>query len=204
MRRLIRLALACGVGVSIGCYSERLPPPTYRYACDADEDCDPGEVCLDGLCQIPCTQATFDEDCPSEDFYIACFNGVCSDACTVGKAQCPAPQSCISLGLDVSGGDGGFTAGAPVDDPIGVCGVECEPGSCPEGEQCLQGFCVAQCESDADCSQGLACVAGLCLPSEIPDTTTGGTGTSDGSETTTGQTGTSSAGGTGTSTGGTQ
>jgi hypothetical protein len=170
MRQLTALALAFAVMASIGCYAERLAPPAFRFSCDRDADCREPEACIQGLCQIPCTQATFREDCPSVGSYALCFNGVCSNVCTVGAGHCPEPQECTTFPFDPPSGNGGPGGAAPPpEDPIGICGVACSPGdgTCPEGEQCLQGFCVQTCEFDIECQDGFACIAGLCLPEEI-------------------------------------
>jgi hypothetical protein len=187
MRHLAGFAIACAVMGSAGCFSDRLPPPTFRYSCSVDDDCTQPEACIRGLCQIPCRQATFRDDCPAAGSYLACFNGVCSNVCTVGADHCTQPQSCIELPLDLAGsnGGGGFGGGGGASsDAIGLCGVECTPGDdvCPSGEVCLQGFCVQGCMFDAECQDGFSCIFGVCLPSdvEVPDTDgTGGTGLAD-------------------------
>jgi hypothetical protein len=186
MRHLARLAIACAVTASAGCFSDRLPPPTFRYSCSVDDDCTEPEACIRGLCQIPCTQATFRDDCPSAGSYAACFNGVCSNVCTVGADHCTKPQSCIELPLDLNGGGGGpGGGGGSTADEIGLCGVQCMPGDdvCPTGEVCLQGFCVQGCMFDVECQDGFSCIAGICLPDEVEIPGTDATGDLDGDAT---------------------
>ena len=170
------LAVVFGIGLAAGCYSERATPPTYRYPCSSSDQCPEDESCIDGLCQIPCTTATFEDDCPQNGSYLACFNGVCAGGCDVAQTRCPGDLECIDLGLDVSGG--GFIGGGS-DATIGVCGRMCEPGttSCPDGEVCLQGFCVVTCDPDAVedlCPSGFACTLGVCIPPGFgPETASG-------------------------------
>lgn len=164
---LICIALGGGFGLSSGCYSERVPPSTYRYACDADGDCNDGEACRTGICERTCSSATAAEDCGTD--FALCFNGACASTCDVEDAPCPSVQECIDLsdlGVDVGGGAspfGGSTAA------LGICGRMCEPGDglCPDTETCLGGFCVTLCDPAADdeCPEGTVCSAvGLCAP----------------------------------------
>ena len=144
------LAPLLGAGA---CYSERLPPPNFRYACGADGDCSDQERCIRGLCQVPCTSATGATDC--EDF-LACLNGVCVSSCELpaedcnedgedctrpeSRSTCPAPQTCMDVGFGGAGGGSFFGGGSTAD--VGVCGQGCTSDSCPDGELCLEDFCV--------------------------------------------------------------
>lgn len=192
--------LAAAAATTHGCFSERLAPPTFRYACTDDTDCEGRERCIDALCQVPCTQATFMDDCAEGGTFALCLNGVCSSPCLVDQVECPGAQTCLDLGIDLSDliGSGGFGRGASPEGPIGVCGVLCEGNdACPDGEVCLSGFCVATCTTSAECSFGFSCVAGLCIPGDgddgpdEPSTADGAgsaTGDTTGGETTDGQT----------------
>lgn len=204
--RAVVLCASFGVGLFTGCYTERLPPPTYRYPCDAADDCPEGEGCIQGLCQIGCTQATFAMDCPQDGSYLACLNGVCASGCDVENDPCPGELQCIDLGLEVSGG--GFFGGGGDSETIGVCGRLCEADdadACPSGEACVQGFCVVTCDPAADpdpCPDGLVCTLGLCIPELVDvDLPPGGSDGSAAATTDGGATGTSTAG---TATGGGQ
>ena len=172
------LALGLGGAGAGACYSERLPPPTYRYACSSDGDCDDEEECRDGLCETPCTIATFEDDCGSG--FAFCFNGACSNTCEVDGDVCPGSQECVSLaefGIDLGGG-GGSPFGGGSSSELGLCGRMCEgdgAGLCPEGEACFEGFCVATCDPAAaedECAEGFVCVLGFCAPDtgEFPTT----------------------------------
>lgn len=158
--RQLGLALAALAGVAAACFVEVGEPPAVRFACGSAADCLDGEDCIDGLCQTPCTTATFSDDCPSDA--AACINGVCADLCdpTVSDA-CTAPHECLSLG----GGDGGDGFGGQ---SVGLCGTLCTEGSCPDGEACFEGYCLTTCDpADPDsCGEGETCLAGICVPEE--------------------------------------
>jgi hypothetical protein len=186
--------LAFGLGFGAACYSERLPPPAYRYPCDADGDCAEGESCVSGLCEVRCSQATFEDDCPAAGSYLACINGLCANGCESESPACPDSTECIdlsALGVDVSGGGSNALGGGGSTAAIGVCGRLCEPndGTCPDGEVCVLGLCAESCDpADPDaCSGGLVCLAeiGVCGPAGLDDggDSAGGSGTAtDGSD----------------------
>ncbi len=160
-------------GLVSGCFTERLPPPAFRYACGSDVDCGMGDRCISGLCQTPCSQATFAMACDTRS-HVACFNGACASLCEIAEgSKCPSPQTCIDVGLsEVSSETAGF----------GVCGTACTGDTCPEGELCLEGFCVQSCDlaNPLSCPTGLVCTAGFCLPDTgEPMTTEPGTSASD-------------------------
>lgn len=162
------LALAGGLGT--GCYSELPPPAGYRYACEADGDCNDNEVCRRGVCERPCTQATAAEDCPTTDGYATCFNGACANTCEVGADRCPSTHECIDLGLNLGGGGNPFGGGGS-DAVIGICGIECDADAnadiCPQGEVCFAelGTCVVDCSQGQACPTGFDCLFGVCAPS---------------------------------------
>lgn len=178
--RSLVAALGLGSVLGISCYSEPRPPSTYRYACEADDDCNPNEMCRRGLCERPCSQlevaagAATDEDpsddpCPTTSGYAACFNGACANTCAVGKDYCANGQECIdlaALGIDIGSGGGGSLFGGGSDDVIGICGVMCEPGDdvCPDSEVCLMGFCAVDCSQGQVCPDGYDCLFGVCIP----------------------------------------
>lgn len=171
------LAIAAGFAAASACYSERQPPPTFRYSCDSNADCNDDETCIEGLCQVECTQLTFSDVCLGAN-HLVCFNGVCSTGCDpAGDDVCPSSQECIDLGLSVSGG--GFIGGGTSTN-IGICGSACTETSCPEGETCVLGACAATCMTTADCPEGLGCFAGICIPGE--DTTGDVASAEDGSD----------------------
>ena len=78
------------------------------------------------------------------------------------------------FGIEFDSGSGFITSGTP---PTGICGELCDesdPSSCPEGEACKQGFCVASCLDSTTCQQPFTCQLGFCLP-ELGDTSGAGT-----------------------------
>jgi hypothetical protein len=194
------LAAALGLGsiLGISCYSEPRPPSTYRYACEADGDCNSNEICRQGLCERPCSQLEVaagvitdedasDDPCPTAAGYAACFNGACANTCAVGKDYCAQGQECIdlaALGIDVGGGSSNPFGGGS-SDPIGICGVMCEPGDdiCPDSEVCLMGFCAVDCSQGQVCPDGYDCLFGVCIPATgLPSDDGGSTGAGSGSD----------------------
>lgn len=183
---LITLVGAAAVGA---CFGNQVSPSTFRNTCDSDSDCRDDEACIGGLCERPCTQATSADDCPSADGYAACMNGACATLCPLPegnkKDPCPSPQTCVDLGIDL----GGFGAGGGADTPMGVCTTQCTAESCPTGEACFEGFCVASCTVDTDCASGLVCLGGLCVPDLGGGSGSTSSTTAGGSDTGTGGTG---------------
>ncbi len=159
MSRLLLPTLLVALTAS-ACYSERLPPTTFRHTCGGDGDCGDDESCISGLCQVPCTTATSLEDCgaPGQgSTYLGCINGVCSSICDPGSTNCPGQQSCATL---------------PGEESAGVCMEECSADSCPDGEICIEGFCAESCDptDPMACAEGLTCL-GVCVPDDIATTT---------------------------------
>lgn len=157
------LAISAGFAVASACYSERQAPPTFRYKCSSNADCSGAEVCLGGLCQVQCTQATFDEVCTGRN-HLFCFNGLCSTGCDPADPEvCPQSQECIDLGIMVQSGNSFISSGSGPT-TIGVCGNSCTETSCPATEVCIEGICVATCDETSECGEGLVCIFGLCVP----------------------------------------
>jgi hypothetical protein len=169
------LAVALGLGSVLGmsCYSEPRPPSTYRYACDADGDCNANEVCRRGRCEVPCSTlelvsaATFGAatPCPVESGFATCVNGACVNTCALGSDVCPPDYTCLDVGIDGGGGGGIFSSGS--DAPLGVCTIACDDELCPPGEACGEdGLCAPIECMDEPCPEGLACTfLGTCIPS---------------------------------------
>lgn len=168
--------LLAGVVAAAGCYTERLPPPTFRYRCDEDGDCDDTERCVRNLCQIPCTQLTASADCPRG--YVGCLNGSCASLCMLEDDACPSSQSCVDVGLNMEGG-----SDVPL---VGACGESCRETGCPSGEICaapILDVCVLTCDAvDLPCPADFVCYEGGCLPRQvIPESTGSDSGSESGS-----------------------
>jgi hypothetical protein len=152
------MLLLVGGALAWGCFIEITPPPAARYTCDSDAECDDDEVCASGLCQVPCTMATFNSDCDQSKGYAACFNGYCAHLCEVEASECTSPQVCLSLGISLN------LEGAT----SGVCGIDCGASGCPEGEACTAGgVCLAACDetNPTNCASDEICSGGVCVPS---------------------------------------
>ena len=173
----LALALASAVGLS-ACFIEAQPGTNFRFECDATTDCEDGETCVSGLCQVECTIATFQQDCPSTGDYTGCLNGVCANTCSTADDTCPSPTECLSAPSSIGGPLSGLFGGGSVE----VCGETCselDPTSCPTGEICDQGVCVPPCNDLlAPCGEGSSCVNQICVPDDPTDST--GTGTDGG------------------------
>ncbi len=182
---MLPLLLAAFSLSASACYSERLPPPTFRHSCGGDGECGEGESCVSGLCQVPCTLATSLEDCgqPGQgSSYFGCLNGVCSSLCDPGNDICPGEQSCATIPGE--------------DESLGVCIAECTEDSCPDGEICIEGFCAQACDptDPMSCGDGETCLLGVCVPDDVVETA-GEVGTAEGGDTDEGDTDGNSEGG---------
>lgn len=137
MKKVLGLVGVGFVGVLIaGC------GPEYPN-CDTDEDCRPGEFCVNNLC-VKCRT---DADCSVGQ---ECRDGACRDIPGYCDAQrrCPAGQVCR-------------------DNRCSPClnDEECGPGM-----MCQNGTCVPipQCSPDRPCPAGEECINGYCRPIPPP------------------------------------
>ncbi len=130
------LVALTGAGLA-ACFIEPDEPPGWRAACAGDAECPgDGESCIDGLCQYPCTTATFADDCPSGGNYTTCFNGVCATMCDPENPGCSEPQSCQTLEIPPEFAELGVQ-------DFSVCGLLCSDARpCPGAEQCFDGVCI--------------------------------------------------------------
>lgn len=158
--RAVRSAWLAGLGLMLGlggCFIESAQPSTFRYQCDAADECNDGEVCSDGLCQQPCGAGL--EACPGATL---CLNGFCSSLCPTSEDVCPAPQECVSLSAEAEADE----------ESSGVCTILCDDADhpCAEGQLCLAGFCATSCTTADDCVSGESCTEvapglSVCTPS---------------------------------------
>lgn len=150
------------------CFTDRLPPPNFRYSCGVNEDCSVGESCISGVCQVPCTVAS--TALCIEFGYTACFNGTCTGLCGIGDDEsCTSPQTCQDLGVDLA--DYVSTQGfSSISGALGLCGTSCQVTGCPEEEMCIGDVCAMQCETASTCPFGFDCIANFCVPEGIDPT----------------------------------
>ncbi len=125
-----------------------------QLGCSGDEQCQPGQICLDNTCTNGCRG---DRDCPQDQFCLADEppNGKCV-ACR-DDADCPDGNVC-------SDGQCRFFCAEDTDCPAeqhcelatGAC-VECTSNEhCDLGQICLSS-CVDGCATDRDCPDGTVC-----------------------------------------------
>ena len=128
--------------------------------CGCDEDCPPGQWCVEGLCTEPGGCCEADTDCPS---FQACINNTCTDVgfCCEVNGDCPSGQVCVEGACSGTG-------------PCGSEGATCCQSNydCPSGETCVEGICVPTgpcavegatcCQSDSDCGACETCSHGIC------------------------------------------
>lgn len=116
------------------------------------QNCPPGAACVNGACTLTCGNVI---SCPPGS---QCLNGACSASCTASNGQtgCPAGQVCDPSGRCVL--------------PPPQCGGTSNTPNCPPGSQCINGACVALCNANTVCPQGLVCdlQRGLCVPPGPP------------------------------------
>jgi hypothetical protein len=115
------------------------------------QNCPPGVACVNGACAVSCGNVIA---CPPGS---QCINGTCSGSCVTGSTNaCPAGQVCDPSGQCVL--------------PPAQCGSNSMTPNCPPGAQCINGACVALCNANTICAQGLVCdlQRGLCVPPGPP------------------------------------
>lgn len=112
------------------------PTPT---GCTTNDDCPPGEVCMNGNCVTPTPTATPIGFCDTND-------------------DCPPGQVCV---------DHHCVTPTPsvTPTPIGFCDTN---DDCPPGQVCVDHHCVTptptpQCRENTDCPSGQVCVDGTCV-----------------------------------------
>jgi MYXO-CTERM domain-containing protein len=121
---------------------------------DGDNLCDPGLVCVRGVCVPPCGRTEFDCAPP-----FICQDGLCVDPACIGTV-CDTGQVCRN-GTCV-GGCEGIRCPLGQDCQLGACVDLCAGVSCP-GAVCEKGACVTSCACRI-CPVGQACAAsGHCV-----------------------------------------
>ena len=129
----------CQFGTCIGGPEPDVPvvdEDTGDEGCEADGECDQGEICQAGECVVGCRD---DAGCQEGQ---ECVEGQCvSGTCRIDN-DCGAGEICLEE----------------------ACVAGCRnDGGCAEGEICLELACVAGCRLDEQCEDGLACVDNACV-----------------------------------------
>jgi peptidoglycan-associated lipoprotein len=132
MRKILRslLVVTVGVGLLAGC------GPEYPN-CDEDEDCRPGEFCVNNLC-VKCRN---NDDCPVGQ---ECREGACRDIpgyCDDTR-RCPMGQVCRDNRCSPCISDEECGPGMICQNGACVTQPQCDPSRpCPAGEECVNGYC---------------------------------------------------------------
>ncbi len=182
------LSQTCGAYPSVYCSGEaEQMQPACPVACEIDDDCDPGNVCVNATCLAANGNECNDNaECGSG----YCANGYCcdqGDCCNGDPAVCPAetyvtepwcetPGDCQGFRIDAVC-DENFQCGSTawVDDDT-ACDEETEANDCgyypsvfctAEAEQTV-GSCAGVCTVDADCDYEAHCQGGECLYGKPP------------------------------------
>lgn len=153
---------AAGVAGTILFFRPKTPVP----ACTQDSECAIGEVCVNGTC-VSCASAS--ESCSTQ-----CPQGVCplGYICT-GQGVCTLQGSCTSDSDCPVGSVCESNTCVPCSSVNAPCSSQCPQGTCPSGENCVQGVCEARapscpsgiaCPSAGTCPCGYACVDLCCVP----------------------------------------
>lgn len=122
-------------------------PTQATCACGADETCEGGKTCVNGLCIDGCN---FSYECgPGK----VCFDGACVAGCSE-QNPCDAGYTC----------DNG---GCVPDTENPQCDAT---HACPSGQICVDGLCTTGCNVNTDCASGEICdgTAHACIPDPSP------------------------------------
>ena len=124
--------------------------PGWGEACQANEDCQAGSWCKQGLCvdrsQVSLCPGGMNAECPQGNRCNTRTTVCEEDLGCSSDEDCAATEAC-NLGSHVC---------AP------RCTAETQADVCAGGEKCVKSLCV-QCEKDGDCGPGLVCdAAGRC------------------------------------------
>ncbi|MBI1949333.1 MAG: S8 family serine peptidase [Deltaproteobacteria bacterium] len=151
-----------------------LPNPGFGDTCDTDLECQRGDYCSDGRCELDdragcdvCKTCASDDDCVGRGVCIGLSDdgiGQCAWAC--GDADlCPGDSVCRTVNarrgdIDVCLSPNGGVEEADRCDPAYTCAVACRDDvPCAEGQVCSGGVCELAPPDDEDPPD----IAGSCL-----------------------------------------
>ena len=159
---------ACTTGTAT--FHEAFPEEPACFTCTANEDCQPGETCFQGGCEVGCGNGVVDpgEYCDSQ---LGCYQdcdgpGICGPLNNVG---CEEGEVCLVGGPYEDESVSGISCFPQLGAVVGL-GEECGTADCQPGLKCLYGedvgcateLCCAQlCDVNAvdTCTQGTQCTA---------------------------------------------
>jgi hypothetical protein len=132
--------------------------------CSAANACTGGLLCVDGVCETPCSPASLGGACANA---LTCAaNGTNAGMCVLCSATnaCAMNETCFDSRCGVACG-----ATTPCNNNAlcvnGLCAAACSPnvpdGACVDGQVCASGAC-APCSASVLCPSGLTCVSGVC------------------------------------------
>jgi hypothetical protein len=146
----------CRPGNVINCYPFRCVDGVCTASCESDDDCTPGNHCLNGSCGAkgPGQSCVSPGECASNN----CVDGVCCDSACTGTCQyCAFPSSqghCTAVTVGNS-------------DPRGVC-TDYGAGSCATNGKCDSSGGCARYDPGTVCASE-SCAAGLHTPPSTCD-----------------------------------
>lgn len=148
--------------------------PGFADECDAERSCPFGQFCSELLGRCLDNQTSRDcvrrEQCPDRQICDRSANKCIPDPGCLSDAFCEPDEICDTVRRSCEpdtridcvpcAGDDACTQGEVCDAETSSCVVDGEASPCPTGEFCsIVQFCV-QCESSADCGEGLFCNIG--------------------------------------------
>ncbi len=136
---------------------QKCPQGQCQTFCLNNQQCLAGQTCQRGLCVNGCAS---DTDCIKEG--LICLSGRCRDPCSVSCGPNSLCEQAPGSGGDICRCPPGF-AGVPTAQQGCVRIPETCSKSCPKQERCYKGYCMPECQSQAECARGEHCQKGICL-----------------------------------------
>lgn len=147
-------AALAALSLLVGCGSGNDDPEEEQGTpCQLDLDCRITEQCINGMCQEASSDCASDVDCSRGEI---CEVGACREGCR-DNGDCTRDEFC--------------NQGTQTCQLIGDM-EDCQPGLCPDGEQCnlATGECEPEpepeCSSNEECAEGEVCISRQCVQPE--------------------------------------